>query len=103
MFQNLFRLHREFAFDEVLTNEGRIARAFQYRPSLISNIEKLRFTNNSTTKKILPNSTSFSNRAHIEAFQQKKETSQRILPTIESNEIDLTKLVRDTYANDTYE
>jgi hypothetical protein len=108
MFQNLFNLHREFAFDEVLINEHQIARTFQYRPSLLSNIEKLRFPKNpltfaatSTPKTFLSNSTSFSNRADIEAFQQKKESNQRIPSPIESNEIDLTKLIRDTYANNT--
>jgi hypothetical protein len=114
MFQNLFNLHREFAFDEVIINERRIAESFQYRPSLLPNIEKLRFsphstiTNNEknrltfaatpTPKTFIPTSTSFSNRADIEAFQHKKESIQ----SIESNEIDLTKLIRETYANNTY-
>jgi len=114
MFQNLFNLHREFAFDEILITEHQISQSFQYRPSLISNIEKLRlpmnneknsltFTATPTPKTFLSNSTSFSNRADIEAFQQKKESNQRIPSPIESNEIDLTKLIRDTYANNTYE
>ncbi len=118
MFQNLFNLHREFAFDEVLINERQIAESFQYRPSLLSNIEKLRFVTHSvitngeknrltfaatpTPKTFLSTSTSFSNRPDIEAFQQKKESIQTIKSPIESNEIDLTKLIRDSYANNTY-
>jgi hypothetical protein len=114
MFQNLFNLHREFAFDEILINERQIAELFQYRPSLLPNIEKLRFSTHSmiinneknrltfaatpTPKTFIPISTSFSNRADIEAFQQKKESIQ----PIESNEIDLTKLIRETNANNTY-
>jgi hypothetical protein len=118
MFQNLFNLHREFAFDEVLINERQIAESFQYRPSLLSNIEKLRFSIHSMTtnieknrltftatptpKTLLPKSTSFSNRPDIEAFQQKKKPIQPIKSPIESNEIDLTKLIRETYSNTTY-
>jgi hypothetical protein len=122
MFQNLFNLHREFAFDEVLINELQIAESFQYRPSLLPNIEKISFPTQSvitnidknrlsfaatpTPKTLLPTpvrSTSFSNRADIEAFQQKKEPipSKTIQP-IESNEIDLTKFIRETYPNNTY-
>lgn len=114
MFQKLFILHREFAFNDVLINERQIAESFQYRPSLVPNIEKLRFfkhsviTNNEKTrltfsptptpKIVLPAHTSFSNRADIEAFQQKKEPIQ----TIESNEIDLTKFIRDEYTKNKY-
>jgi len=118
MFQNLFNLHREFAFDEILINERQIAELFQYRPSLLPNIEKLRFSTHSmiinneknrltfaatpTPKTFIPITTSFSNRADIEAFQQKKESIQTIKSPIESNEIDLTKLIRETYSNNTY-
>jgi hypothetical protein len=116
MFQDLFHLHRESAFDEVLRNEHRLAEAFQYRPSLLPNIEKLRLSTHSmltnidknhltfaatpTPKTLIPISTSFSNRADIEAFQKRKEPIRR--SPIESNEIDLTKLIRETYANNTY-
>jgi hypothetical protein len=80
--------------------------------SVITNADKnhLIFTATPTPKTSLPtpvHSASFSNRADIEAFQQKKEPIQskpiRIMQSpIESNEIDLTKLVRDTYSNNTY-
>ena len=115
MFQNLFNLHREFAFDEVLYSERQIAESFQYRPSLLPNIEKIRFPIHSVTANRLTfaatptpktflttpvRSTSFSNRADIEAFQKKK---QSVLPKpIESNEIDLTKFIRETYSNNSY-
>jgi hypothetical protein len=122
MFQNLFHLHREFAFDEVLFNERHIAESFQYRPSLLPNIEKIRFpvqsviTNTDksrltfaatpTPKTYLPTpvrSTSFSNRADIEAFQLKKESiPTKTIQPIESNEIDLTQFIRDAYPNNTY-
>jgi hypothetical protein len=119
MFQNLFSFHREFAFDKVLLHERRIAEVFQYRPCLISNIDKLGFPMTSvlinqetnplhfsakrTPKTFLSASTSFSNRADIEAFQQKKQSPIQRIPTpIESNEIDLTKLIRDTNQNNTY-
>jgi hypothetical protein len=131
MFQNLFNLHREFAYDEIIVNERQIAESFQYRPSLLSNIERIRFNAPSiipssiSTSNLITNtdknrltfaatptpktslstavrSTSFSNRADIEAFQQKKETIQPVRPIIESNEIDLTKLIRDSYSNNRY-
>jgi hypothetical protein len=75
--------------------------------SVITNADKnhLIFTATPTPKASLPtpvHSTSFSNRADIEAFQQKKEPIRIIKSPIESNEIDLTKLVRDTYSNNTY-
>ncbi|CAF2607879.1 unnamed protein product [Rotaria sp. Silwood2] len=134
MFQNLFNLHRECAFDKVLVTERQIAESFQYRPSVLYNIEKIVFSINSiissssahsnikhneknhltfaatptpkTTLSTPMHSTSFSNRADIEAFQQKKNSiPSKTIPIatspIDSNEIDLTKLVRETYLNNT--
>ncbi|CAF3205443.1 unnamed protein product [Rotaria socialis] len=125
MFQNLFNLHRQGAFERVRISEHQIAESFQYRPSVLANIEKLRLPMNSITSSSsihseknhatftatpTPNtslatpvrSTSFSNRADIQAFQQKKNpVSLKILPAIESNEIDLTKLIRETNQNKT--
>lgn len=96
MFQNLFHLHREFAFDEVIKQEQRIAELFQYRPTLLPNIEQLRAT---LSVKSTPNK-SFSNRADINAFQHKTETSLPRIPSpVPSNEIDLTKFIRDTQPN----
>lgn len=102
MFQHLFHLHREFAFDEVLTSEQRIAELFQYRPSLLSNIEKLRAT--LPIKPIVTHSKGFSNRADVEAFKQKTDSTPLKLPSpIASNEIDLTKFIRDNQSNQPYE
>ncbi|UJR27844.1 hypothetical protein I4U23_009109 [Adineta vaga] len=75
--------------------------------SVIANTEKNRLIFSATpTPKTAVHLTSFSKRADIEAFQQKQESMQlksiEKLPTpIESNEIDLTKLIRDTYPNNT--
>ena len=82
MFQNLFDLHRELPFEQILLHERQIAQSFQHRPRLLPNIEKLRCSTStvSLAAPVIP--FSFSNR-----------------PEIESNEIDLTKLIRDTYAN----
>ncbi|CAF0792586.1 unnamed protein product [Rotaria sordida] len=134
MFQNLFNLHRECAFDEVLASERQITESFKYRPSVLFNIEKIHFPINSiisslsthsdikhseknhltfaatpTPQTSLPTpirSTTFSNRADIEAFQQKKnsipsKTMQITKSPIDSNEIDLTQLIRETYPNNT--
>ncbi|CAF1092793.1 unnamed protein product [Rotaria magnacalcarata] len=123
MFQNLLNLHNRGDFERVRISEHQIAESFQYRPSVLANIEKLRLPMNSITSSSrihseknhasftatpTPNislatpvhSTSFSNRAEIQAFQQKKNpVSPKILPAIESNEIDLTKLIRETNQN----
>ena len=133
MFQNLLNLHREFAFDKVLLSERRITESFQYRPSVLPNIQKLRlpkppslsssssmhsvisnterhrlvFSPTPTPRTRLPtpvHSTSFSKRADIETFQHKQESlplksTQKPISPIESNEIDLTKLVRETNPN----
>ncbi|CAF1288436.1 unnamed protein product [Adineta steineri] len=134
MFQNLFNLHRELALDAVIINERQIAATFQYRPSVLPNIEKIRFSKTSVISSSLVNSvmtttdnnrliftatstpkasaptpvhsTSFSNRADIEAFQHKKESLEskstpKQYSSIESNEVDITQLVRDTYSNNT--
>ncbi|CAF4770370.1 unnamed protein product [Rotaria sp. Silwood1] len=132
MFQNLLNLQHDCAFNEVLASERQIAESFQYRPSVLFNIEKICFSINSmissssthsdikhtdknhltftatpTPKTSLPTpsrSTSFSNRADIAAFQQKKnsipsKTIPIVQSPIDSNEIDLTKLIRETYPN----
>ena len=101
MFQHLFHLHREFAFDEVFTSEQRIAELFQYRPSLLSNIEQLRAT--LPIKPTVTHSKGFSNRADVEAFKQKTDPTPLKLPSpIASNEIDLTKFIRDNQTNQPY-
>lgn len=106
MFRKLFILHREFAFHDVIHHESQIAQLFQYRPSLLPNIKSLqfllqnslRFSSTPIPNTTISSSISFSNRADIEAFQQKKQ----VIPIIESNEIDLTKLIRDTNPNKKY-
>lgn len=98
MFQQLFHLHREFAFDEVLTSEQRIAELFQYRPSLLPNIEKLRAT--LPIQPIVTQSKGFSNRADVQAFKQKTNPIPlKQASPIASNEIDLTQFIRDNQSN----
>lgn len=111
----------------MLINEGQIGKSFQYRPSVLSNIRKFCSSmdsikslslinsekNNLTfiatptpniVSKVPANSISFSNRAHVQAFQEQKKTSlpAKILPTVDNSEIDLAKLIRDSNLNNTY-
>lgn len=116
MFQNLLNLHRESAFRKVLINERKIAEAFLYRPSVLINIKKLYFpvhtdkiqlTHNASDTSLIKSvsSTSFSNRADVDSFQQKKasipstSTIESTISPFPSNEIDLTKLIRETNSN----
>lgn len=93
LFQKLFRLHREFAFDDVLLNEQEIEKIFQYHPCLISNIEKF-----ASTLKSPKENFSFSNRLPMNTYQSTKSNSE-----YESNEIDLTQYIRDTARQDSNE
>ena len=114
MFQNLFQLHRELPFRQILLHERQIAQSFQYRPQLLPNIEKLRcvtslsdpthpmrLTTPASTVSLSAPGTSIglNNRAEIDAFHQVNESAAFVRPTIESNEIDLTQLIRDTYSS----
>ena len=133
MFNNLLCLQHHLAFDEVIVTERQIAESFQYRPSLLCNIEKI---HTSLQSSVLPSvkhfetepmkknpvtcmatsmpkilltssvhSTSFSNRAEIEAFQQRKNfmPSKIIQPSsIDSNQMDLKKPIRETHLDDKY-
>ncbi|CAF1472375.1 unnamed protein product [Adineta ricciae] len=114
MFQKLLSFNRDHSFNEVLLNERQIADLFQYRPSVLPNIKRIAFLKHSNSllqsnpmmqhtdpsrlifpeaPKVSIQSTTFSKRADIEAFQQKQGS---IRTRIESNEIDLTQLIRDT-------
>ena len=126
LFETSFRLHSEVIYDRLLIHQHRIADAFRYRPSLLSNVEKLRgriatppvsdhsvtvdkarirFTATPTPRTTLPaltRSTSFSNRADIHAFSHTKASRHLVNGSIESNEIDLTQLIRETQPNNAY-
>ena len=113
--------------DQLLVHQHRLADAFQYRPCLLPNVEKLRariaappisnhsvvtadkarirFTATPTPGTTLPapkRSTSFSNRLDISAFSHTKASRQLVNGAIESNEIDLTQLIREAKPNNAY-
>lgn len=94
-FQDALRFFQEDALEEVKLILREIETTFPYRPSVRENLEKL-YAKSKETTSIKP---SFSNRPDIRAFQRQKhgEISSSVRrPMIESNEIDLTKLIRET-------
>ena len=98
-FQQLFQMHRDGVAEENLRSNLRdVDSAFQHRPSIVTNLEKLL----AASKQRSTTSRSFCNRADVQAFQRAKQNGTSVpltRPAIESNEIDLTKLIRETSAS----
>jgi len=94
-FQDALRFHQEGALGKVQSILHEIQSTFVYRPSVRENLEKLY----AKSKEKTSIKRSFCNRPDIDAFQRQKHDeifSSVRRPMIESNEIDLTKLIRET-------